>query len=431
MNSSCANNIKKNIVLIGMPGAGKTTIAKELSKRLNVEFCDTDQYIEKREGKTIAEIFEKGENHFRDIEALRVREVASNFPIIIATGGGVVKREENIKALKENGVIFFLNRPVESIVSDINIKDRPLLKDGAEKVYKLYDERYKLYKKFCDYEIENNEIEETIDKIISILIKEKIIKKRVVKIRNVSIGEGMPKICVPMVGRNESELIHEANLLKNLELDVVEWRSDFFCNVENLEEVKNALEKIREIIPDKPIIFTFRSAKEGGEKEVSKEFYFKLNEFIARTKLVDIIDVELFNDENSIRELVKVAHDNKIAVIISNHDFHRTPEKEEIISRIKKAANLGADIPKIAVMPTSSKDVLTLLDATRIATENYVTCPIITMSMGGKGVISRLSGELFGSSLTFGAGSKASAPGQVSVGELKKIIQLLHNNFQE
>jgi len=253
--------------------------------------------------------------------------------------------------------------------------------------------------------------------------------KKVVTIKDVIIGEGLPKICVPMVGETIFDLVEEAKLLKELDIDVVEWRVDFFREVTNIEKVKQALHKIRKVLSDKPLVFTFRSFKEGGQKEITTSFYFELNKLITQTKLIEVLDVELFNDEKDVKELVKVAHENGVVVIISNHDFQSTPKKEEIISRLCRAQELGCDIPKIAVMPTCAEDVITLLDATRIMNEEYAYGPIITMSMAGKGVISRLSGELFGSALTFGAAKKVSAPGQIAVVELRKIIQLLHNNM--
>lgn len=253
--------------------------------------------------------------------------------------------------------------------------------------------------------------------------------KNVVKIKNVIIGKGLPKICVSMIGETIKELIDEANFLKVLDLDVVEWRVDFFNDVTDIDKVKEALKEIRKVLANRPIVFTFRSAKEGGQKEVTPSFYFELNKSITRTKLVEVIDIELFNDERDVKELVEVAHAASVAVIISNHDFYKTPDKEEIISRLRRAQELGADIPKIAVMPTCAKDVITLLDATRIMSEEYAIGPIITMSMAGKGVISRVSGELFGSALTFGAAKMASAPGQISVVDLRESIKLLHNNI--
>jgi len=252
---------------------------------------------------------------------------------------------------------------------------------------------------------------------------------KTVTVGDLTIGEGIPKICVPMVGETIAQLKEEANFLKNLDLDLVEWRVDLFDQVETIEKVKEALIEIRSILPNTPLIFTFRSHKEGGNKEISTSFYFELNKTIAGTGLVDIIDVELFNDEKEIRQLIEVVHAKNVFVIISNHDFEKTPAKDEIVNRLRKAQELGADIPKIAVMPTSPADVLALLDATNTMKEQYADRPFITMSMAGKGVISRLAGEVFGSALTFGAAKKASAPGQVGVKELRDVLTLLHESL--
>ncbi len=140
---------------------------------------------------------------------------------------------------------------------------------------------------------------------------------------------------------------------------------------------------------------------------------------------MDIIDIELFNEEASLNKLVKSAHRSGVKVIISNHDFEKTPSEEEIISRLCKMQNLGADLPKIAVMPSSSDDVLA---ATNTMNKNFAKKPIITMSMGSLGVISRLSGEVFGSCMTFGSAKFISAPGQVDVKDLMDILEVLHIN---
>ncbi|MFJ7724950.1 type I 3-dehydroquinate dehydratase [Neobacillus sp. NPDC097160] len=252
---------------------------------------------------------------------------------------------------------------------------------------------------------------------------------KTITVRGLTIGEGAPKICVPMVGETLLELKAEAAHLKTLDLDLVEWRVDFFEHVENIGKVKEAAEEIRAILADIPLIFTFRSVKEGGEKEISGEYYIELNKLVAETELVDFIDIELFNDEKEVRTLIEIAHGYGVYVILSNHDFENTPSKEEIVSRLRKAQELGGDLPKMAVMPTCAADVLTLLDATNTMNEQYADRPIITMSMGGKGVISRLAGELFGSALTFGAANKTSAPGQVNVLELRRVLKLLHANI--
>lgn len=250
-----------------------------------------------------------------------------------------------------------------------------------------------------------------------------------VVVRNVTIGEGAPKICVPLVGETMEQLKEEANFLTSQDFDVIEWRVDFYEHVEDIEKVKEALAEIRLILPSQPIVFTFRSAKEGGEKEVSTAYYVELNQAIAATGQVDIVDAELFTGDAEVKAIIEEAHKHHVFVIISNHDFDKTPSKEEIISRLRKAQELGGDIPKLAAMPQSVSDVLMLMEATHTMKEEYADRPIITMSMAGKGVISRIAGELFGSALTFGSAKKASAPGQVPVEELRSVLNTLHKHM--
>ncbi|MEH7274936.1 type I 3-dehydroquinate dehydratase [Neobacillus vireti] len=253
--------------------------------------------------------------------------------------------------------------------------------------------------------------------------------RKTITVKGVTLGEGEPKICVPIVGGNLEQLKEEAVFLRTVDLDVVEWRVDFFEQVEDIEKVTEALAAIRTILKDIPLIFTFRSAKEGGKKEVSTHYYFQLNQTIAESGQVEMVDVELFNDEHDIKSLIHTAHQNDVYVIVSNHDFDKTPAKEEIISRLRKAQELGADLPKIAVMPKTAADVLLLLDATNTMVEQYADRPIITMSMAGRGIISRVAGEIFGSALTFGSAKKASAPGQVPVAELRNILSLINRSL--
>jgi shikimate kinase len=159
---------KENIVLIGIMGSGKTTVGKAVADRLGLTFIDLDQYIEDRWG-SIPSLFEKGEEHFRDIEAKAVQEVCEFEGVVIATGGGVIKRDENITALKKKGRLFFLDRPIEEILSDIQTSHRPLLKDGKNKLKELYEERYPLYRKACDVHIQ--EVKSVKD-AVNIVIRE-------------------------------------------------------------------------------------------------------------------------------------------------------------------------------------------------------------------------------------------------------------------
>lgn len=166
--------MSKNIVLIGMPGSGKTTIGKEIAKKLNMNFFDMDEMIENKECKSISEIFKNGEDYFRNLETDCVKNLSEKSSIVISTGGGIVKRKENMEYFKKNSIIIFINRHPDNIVMDVDIQKRPLLQNGIENVYKLYNERFDLYKKYCDLEILNDDtIECAVNKIITFIQKMK------------------------------------------------------------------------------------------------------------------------------------------------------------------------------------------------------------------------------------------------------------------
>lgn len=157
-------NNKQNIIIIGMPGSGKTTFGKALAQRLGRDFYDADDVIVEQEGKTIPELFAVSEDCFRDAEVRASQSLAEKSGIVVACGGGVVKRSENMDIFKKTGTVFFLDRSPEDIVSDVDVSTRPLLKDGKQKVYDLYDERIALYRNAADYRISNNKtIEEVLD----------------------------------------------------------------------------------------------------------------------------------------------------------------------------------------------------------------------------------------------------------------------------
>lgn len=159
-----------NIVLIGMPGCGKTTIGKVLAKKLHRKFIDIDSCVEKTAGMSITQIFQEGEDAFRSLERAAVLQASNEADSVISTGGGVVKNYLNIVDLKKNGVIFFIDRPIENIIESLDSSSRPLLKDGVERIYNLFEERYDLYKKYSDFQILNDDkIEDVIEKIVEVL----------------------------------------------------------------------------------------------------------------------------------------------------------------------------------------------------------------------------------------------------------------------
>ncbi|OCG01671.1 type I 3-dehydroquinate dehydratase [Gilliamella sp. wkB112] len=247
-------------------------------------------------------------------------------------------------------------------------------------------------------------------------------------IKEIEIGSGAPKIIVPVVGKTETELLDEITFLKSIDFDVLEWRVDHFNLVDDIDAVKDVAKKITQLLPNKPILFTFRTANEGGVKPWPLKAYIELNKEMARSGLVDLIDVEVFIGDEYVTDIINVAHQHQVLVVASNHDFQKTPSKSDIIYRLRKMQDLGADIPKIAVMPQTTEDVLTLLAATTEMNEKYATRPLITMSMAGLGAISRVAGTTFGSSMTFGAAKNASAPGQLDIKELRYILDVLYRS---
>lgn len=156
----------------------------------------------------------------------------------------------------------------------------------------------------------------------------------------------------------------------------------------------------------------------SGVLELDEEGYLNLLNTIIVNRLGDAVDIELFHDEDRVKELVAEAHNYNVVVIMSNHDFEKVPAKYVIEFCLKKMAALGADVPKLACMPHNAKDVLTLLSATNEVNE-AIDNPLITMAMGDIGKVTRIAGQVFGSSLSFGAVGKTSAPGQLSIDDLR------------
>ncbi len=250
---------------------------------------------------------------------------------------------------------------------------------------------------------------------------------KTVTVRKIEIGAGRPKICVPIAEREEEEILSAAREIRTSPADMVEWRADWFDGISDPERTRGVLERLRNTLGEIPLLFTFRTSGEGGEKEIDVPAYVSLNESAARSGMADLVDVEAFTESGAAEKIIEEAHSAGVRVIASNHDFYKTPSREEIISRLVKMQDMGADIAKIAVMPQSRKDVLTLLAATEEMVSGHAQIPVITMSMGALGAISRVCGEVFGSAVTFGAVGRGSAPGQLGAGELGTVLSILHN----
>lgn len=250
-----------------------------------------------------------------------------------------------------------------------------------------------------------------------------------IRVRDIVLGSGMPKICIPVVAAHQTEIYTQAQHLNEISCDMAEWRVDWFEEYNNEAVLTETLTELRKILGNMPLVVTFRTQKEGGNRQIGFPEYAKLVIRLAKTGMVDLIDIEGFSFGEISEELIREIQKNGVKVIVSNHDFKKTPPKEEIINRLLKMQEMGADIAKIAVMPQSEQDVLTLMTATEEMVREYASIPVITMSMSGLGGISRMAGEIFGSAVTFASAGHASAPGQIEVEKLREVLELLHKSL--
>lgn len=250
-----------------------------------------------------------------------------------------------------------------------------------------------------------------------------------ITVRGLEIGAGRPKICTPLTGAIKSEILEEAKCVVGTPTDLVEWRVDWFSECDEPDSVADVLKELRKILPNLPILFTFRTLREGGHQGINSVDYWRLACLAADSGLVDLIDVELLSGDGVVTSVIERAHRSGVRVVVSNHDFHKTPEKAILLDRLISMQKLGADITKIAVMPHNGGDILTLLDTANEMLNEYADRPFVAISMSGSGLITRISGELFGSSLTFGTVGKASAPGQIDVHTLDQLLTTIHDNL--
>lgn len=247
----------------------------------------------------------------------------------------------------------------------------------------------------------------------------------VVQVRNIKLGEGLPKICVPLTDNRLDGLKKSARLLKESPPDFVEWRADFYDGFCDRNARMEALAFLRNELGDIPVLFTIRTKEEGGLAVIPDEEYEAVNRSVIESGLADLVDVELSKGGHMMKNLVGAAHNAGVKIVGSRHDFAKTPDEAFIVENLCRMQELGADIVKFAVMPNCERDVLTLLSAAVTMKEKHPETPVVTMSMGRLGAVSRVCGSLSGSAVTFGTMGSASAPGQLPADRLKTFLESL------
>lgn len=248
-----------------------------------------------------------------------------------------------------------------------------------------------------------------------------------ITIKGHTIGEGKPLVCVPVMEKTKEGIFAEAQRLTGLGVEMIEWRVDAFESPIDMNALREVLKGLEPMLEETILVYTFRSKSQGGLIQLSQSEIFDIHQIAAETRIADFIDVEYFASKNPKKE-VSILQKMGAHVIASHHDFDETPKPEVMRALLEQMNGSGADVVKLAVMPQSEADVLALLFATLLFHEKNPDKPLITMSMGALGSLSRVAGESVGSCVTFGAGKQASAPGQLPMEELNQMLKLLHKS---
>ncbi|WP_144558567.1 type I 3-dehydroquinate dehydratase [Shouchella miscanthi] len=234
-----------------------------------------------------------------------------------------------------------------------------------------------------------------------------------------------PLICAPLVGKTFAAIKEELFVITKKQPGLIEWRVDFFEELHKTESVIETGKWIKENAKGIPVLFTRRSTREGGEPiSLNEEQVTDLYVSVMKADVIDAVDVELSCPKEAKETILSLAKEKEIQTVMSFHDFSKTPEKEALLAVLKQAQEEGGDVGKIALMPQSLHDVLIVAEVTEEANRE-LTIPIITMSMGPKGALSRLFGGAFGSAVSFAVGQAASAPGQIAIDQLERVLDVI------
>lgn len=247
-----------------------------------------------------------------------------------------------------------------------------------------------------------------------------------ITIGGVVIGGALPRICVSLIAPNAPALLGQAEKIDAWEPDLMEWRIDGYHALDDEADCLNALRALRACIGGRPLILTCRMTDEGGIRPILQKKRLSLLQSLIRSGQVDLVDIEMANDEEFVREIKETAASYGVRLIFSHHDFAGTPDLATIVGILEKAQIMGADIAKIAVTPTCHEEIFTLMRATLKARTEALKIPMITMAMGDLGRVTRIAGGLFGSDITFAAGETVSAPGQIPLHELRRAMAPLY-----
>jgi 3-dehydroquinate dehydratase I len=477
----------RGIYLIGFSGTGKSTIAEAVGAALNWPVFDLDRVIVERSGMPIPVIFQReGETGFRLRESEALRSVSGSPPFVVATGGGAAIRVENRRFMAGKGWIITLEGRPEALHARIQKQLqqsrpdalRPML-DAAyplDQIRALKHSRQSVYA-LADWTVHTDRLtpeQVTAEVVRAVELLEKTpeppasfdvpaaplgggrerdrverrgggapprsargsrLLGRIADVRPILLngrpiaGGKVPLVCTPLVGRTREAIRAEVAAIVPKRPDVIEWRVDFFEGLGSPDDVLAVAADVREAAGGIPVLFTRRAAHEGGERiTVPEPRVLEVYDAVCEGRAVEMVDYELSNPAENMGRVRQVSRAHGVGLVASYHDFDMTPPAEELFGKFAAGQRVGADVAKVAVMPKRLEDVLPLLEAT-LRAYRELTIPVIGMSMGPLGSLTRMFGWVFGSALGFAVGKTASAPGQVPIEDLNQVIEILRRSL--
>ena len=238
-------------------------------------------------------------------------------------------------------------------------------------------------------------------------------------------GGALPVIITPLVGATREAILDEVAAIVPKRPDLLEWRIDFFAAIGDVAAVIATAQAIRQAAGGIPVLLTRRNVTEGGTPiAIAEAQVVAMYVAVCQARCVELIDYELSNAPADLKTLRDVSKANGVTMIMSYHNFQQTPDAATLDAKFAAAEKLGADVAKVAVTPQNEQDVLALLAATDRARQT-IAIPLISMSMGGVGSLSRIMGWVYGSAATFAVGKSSSAPGQIAIEELRAVLAVV------
>ena len=245
-----------------------------------------------------------------------------------------------------------------------------------------------------------------------------------VPLRNVVLGDGTLALIMPIAAKDEDELMSLSKEFKPYAPDILEWRVGYFDTVEQIPSLLHAMQQLRAFWGDQAIMVTPRHHLENGVREIGDDKKKEILLASINSGLVDMVDVEMRYGQDYISEIKAAAVEKGVALMVSYHDLKHTPDEEEIISLLKREVELGADVCKVSFVAESYGDNDKLGKIIVKANETVIDQPIVSISAGPMGTLSRISGDAFGSCATFVSTGKTHQIHIDDVRALRKTLEL-------